>query len=175
MMIDPIPWTQRKFDFDQPLGMFPAIVERLRGTPARATALVAGIAEEELGSRVNEKWSVKEHLGHLVDLEALDKKRLGEFQNRVAVLSPADMGNRATEEGKHRETPIAEILERMRSGRIALVQKLEQLTPDEVAIVAVHPRLQQPMRLLDWAYFVAEHDDHHLVHARKAIREQVSL
>jgi hypothetical protein len=26
----------------------------------------------------------------------------------------------------------------------------------------VHPRLKQPMGLLDHLYFVAEHDDHHL-------------
>jgi hypothetical protein len=27
---------------------------------------------------------------------------------------------------------------------------------------ALHPRLNVPMRVLDWAYFIAEHDDHHL-------------
>jgi hypothetical protein len=27
---------------------------------------------------------------------------------------------------------------------------------------SLHPRLQQPMRLIDHALFVAEHDDHHL-------------
>jgi hypothetical protein len=26
----------------------------------------------------------------------------------------------------------------------------------------LHPRLKQPMRLVDHLYFVAEHDDHHL-------------
>jgi len=26
----------------------------------------------------------------------------------------------------------------------------------------LHPRLQQPLRLVDHLYFVAEHDDHHL-------------
>jgi hypothetical protein len=25
---------------------------------------------------------------------------------------------------------------------------------------SLHPRLQQPMRMIDHAYFVAEHDDH---------------
>ena len=170
-MIEPIPWIQRVFTFDQQLGIFPAIVERLRGTPARATKLVAGVSEEMLSTRQNKKWSVKEHLGHLVDLEPLDERRLCEFRDHVAVLSSADMNNRKTEKGNHRETPILEILRRLRTGRIALVQKLEQLTPEEIAVVSIHPRLQKPMRLMDWAHFVAEHDDHHLMWVTKTIHE----
>lgn len=170
-MIQPIPWTQREFTFDQPIGVFPAVLERLRGTPSRAATLVTGISEEILGTRVNEKWSVKEHLGHLVDLQTLDETRLREFQNRVLVLSKADMGNSATEHGNHRETPVAEILDKMRIGRNAMVHQLEVMTEEEVAVAAMHPRLQRSMRLLDWAYFIAEHDDHHLAYVARAIRE----
>src|SRR5215472_15558852 len=173
-MIQPIPWTHREFTFDQPIGVFPAVLERLRGTPPRASALVTGVSEEILGTRVNEKWSVKEHLGHLVDLHALDETRLREFQNRVPVLSKADMSNSATEHGNHRETPVAEILEKMRIGRNALVHQLEVMTEEDVAVAAMHPRLHKSMRLLDWAYFVAEHDDHHLAHVARAIRELTS-
>ena len=170
-MIQPIRWTQREFTFDQPIGVFPAVLERLRGTPARGAALVTGISEEILGTRVNQKWSVKEHLGHLVDLHALDETRLREFQDHVPVLSKADMSNSATEHGNHRETPIAEILEKMRVGRNALVDKLAAMTEEDVAVTAMHPRLHKSMRLLDWAYFVAEHDDHHLAYVTIAIRE----
>jgi hypothetical protein len=49
------------------------------------------------------------------------------------------------------------------------VHRLEELKVDQVAIVAIHPRLQTPMRLLDWIYFVAEHDDHHFAQARRVI------
>jgi hypothetical protein len=62
-----IPWTHREFNFDLPLGLFPAIVERLRGTPARASEIIAGVPDEVLGNRINGKWAAKEHLGHLVD------------------------------------------------------------------------------------------------------------
>jgi hypothetical protein len=31
----------------------------------------------------------------------------------------------------------------------------------------LHPRLKQPMRLVDHLYFVAEHDDHHLATIRE--------
>src|SRR5262245_65419956 len=112
-MIQPIPWTHREFTFDQPIGVFPAVLERLRGTPPRASALVTGISEEILGTRVNEKWSVKEHLGHLVDLHTLDEKRLREFQKRVQVLSKADMRNSTTEHGNQRENTVEDNINKM--------------------------------------------------------------
>jgi hypothetical protein len=171
-MIAPVSWTQREFSLDQPIGVFPGVLERLRGTPARAAELVAGVSEEALSKRVNGKWSAKEHLGHLFDLEALDQRRLDEFLNGVPTLPSADTENRTTENADHPQTPIEVILRRLREGRNRLIEKMELLTEHEVASVAIHPRLRKPMRLLDWAYFVAEHDDHHLAQARKAIREQ---
>ena len=165
-----IPWLDRKFAFDQPLGVFPSIVERLRGTPVRAKQLVGGCSEDLLSTRDAGKWSVKEHLGHLIDLQPLDDQRLEQFLKRVDVLSPADIENRATERADHRHDAMASILERLAAGRERLVRRLEALTEEELAIVALHPRLQKAMRTLDWAYFVAEHDDHHLAVARAEIR-----
>jgi hypothetical protein len=107
-------------------------------------------------------------------LEPFDAKRLREFLDRVAVLSPADIGSRVTEKALYRETPIEDIVRKLYTGRNALIQKFEQLTNEDLVIAAIHPRLQKPMRLLDWAYFVAEHDDHHLAHARYVIRKQVA-
>jgi len=122
-----------------------------------------------LATRPNGKWSVKDHLGHLVDLQALDEQRLCEFLERAPVLSATDITNRATERGNHRETPVAEILRQLRAGREELVRKLDALTQEEVGISALHPRVQKSMRLMDWVYFVAEHDDHHLAAARREI------
>jgi len=34
----------------------------------------------------------------------------------------------------------------------------------------VHPRLKQPMRLVDHLFFVAEHDDHHMARIWEMIR-----
>ena len=172
-MIEPIPWTSREFTFDLPVGAFPAVLERLHGTPARAAALVSDVPEKMLSHRVHGKWSVKEHLGHLVDLEELDQKRLREYLSCAAVLSPADIGNRSTESANHRQNAIQEILRSMRDGRHLLLETLERLTTEEITVTAIHPRLHKPMRLIDWAYFVAEHDDHHLAHARRTIREQI--
>ena len=37
-----------------------------------------------------------------------------------------------------------------------------ELPPDQLARTALHPRLRQPMSVVDLCFFVAEHDDHHL-------------
>jgi hypothetical protein len=108
-MITQVAWLDREFVFSQPIGMFPISLERLRGTLARAKELVSGVREDALARRIHDKWSAKEHLGHLVDLETLDDRRLDEFLSRAEILSAADIENRATENGRHRELPIADI------------------------------------------------------------------
>lgn len=164
-----IPWAERRWSFDLPLGAFLAVVERLAGTPARAAALVEGVPEEVQETRPAKGWSMKEHLGHLADLHALDVQRVREFLEGTAVLSAADPSNRPTEEA-HQSTPSPSLLRRLQQNRQELVHVLEILTESEIARTARHPRLQVPMRVIDWAQFVADHDDHHLAAARLVLR-----
>lgn len=168
-MIAQTAWLDREFVFHDPIGLFPIVVERLRGTPARAKELVVGLTENELATRVNGKWSVKEHLGHLVDLQPLDDRRLKEFLNHAEVLSAADVENHATEIADHRSVSIAHIIQTLAASRQDLVLRLEMMTEEEVGRVVLHPRLKKPMRLLDWVHFMIEHDDHHLARARSVI------
>jgi DinB family protein len=165
-MIEQIGWLDRHFAFDQQVGVFPILLERLRGTIARAKELSLNVSEESLATRVGNRWSVKEHIGHLLDLEPLDNQRLHEFLSRADILSPADMQNRGTENADHRHVPMTNIIARLAMGRAAFLERLGALTEKEVSIAALHPRLHKPMRLLDWIYFLAEHDDHHLALAR---------
>lgn len=168
-MITPMRWFDRSFTFDLPLGAFPSVIERLRGTPARAAELVAGVPAQVLTRRTDGKWSVQEHIAHLSDLGALDDKRLADFLAGASNLSPADLQNRTTETADHNRQAIAAVLERLRTGRLDLVRRMDALTEDEVGRTAIHPRLKQPMRLMDWAIFVAEHDDHHLAHVHQSL------
>jgi hypothetical protein len=168
-MITPMRWFDRSFTFDLPLGVFPSVLERLRGTPARAAELVAGVPAQVLTRRTDGKWSVQEHIAHLSDLGALDDKRLTDYLAGASDLSPADLQNRATETADHNRQPIAAVLERLRAGRMDLVRRMDALTEEQIGHTAIHPRLKQPMRLMDWAIFVAEHDDHHLAHVHQAL------
>jgi hypothetical protein len=116
------------------------------------------------------KWSVKEHIGHINDLHALDVRRVEEFLSGAEKLTAADMSNRRTAEGSHRATPVAALLDVLHQGRETLTLMLQELTEREICSTAVHPRLGTRMRLIDWAQFVADHDDHHLASARNTLR-----
>src|ERR1035438_6160094 len=116
-MIEPLAWMNREFTFDQPVALFAALLERVRGLPARAADLASGFSEGALARRLHGSWSAKEHLGHLVDLQPLDERRLREFLQRARVLSSADIGNRATEIANHSQVPLADIIARLRAGR----------------------------------------------------------
>lgn len=169
-VIELMPWLSRSWESHQSAGAFPAVLERLRGTPVRAAALIQGQPDAVLSARRGNTWSAKDHIGHLDDLHELDLKRATEFFERAPVLSCADPTNRATNERLHWAEPIEPTLLRFLLGRGELVAMLESATEADVSSGALHPRLQQPMRLIDWMQFVAEHDDHHLAAARAALR-----
>ncbi len=161
-MILEFPWFERKFDLDLPVWMLPNIVERLRGTPARLEELVAGVSPETLTRREGDEWSLQENAGHLWDMEALWSGRLDDFFNNIETLRVADLTNRKTYDANHNAHPISGILSAFRQERMAFVARLDALSESDAARSALHPRLKQPMRIMDHAYFVAEHDDHHL-------------
>lgn len=155
-------WVEREFDFNLPVGVFPCILERLRGTPARAEEVARALTRHALTAKRNGGWSMQEHLGHLLDLDELHEARLEDYARRLEVLRAADMSNRKTFEAEHNAARIEELLANFRSARASFVRRLEALTEEEITVSALHPRLNQPMRVMDMALFVAEHDDHHL-------------
>ena len=167
-MVEQIPWIERKFNFiDLHEGLFPDITERLRGTPARLEESVQGLSEEQLSAKPGGKWSVKEEIGHLYDLEDLWSARLKGLLSDKPEIVPADMTNKKTYEADHNSRSIDELLAQFRTARQEFVDNLDKLTEDEVLAFAIHPRLNIKMRVIDLAFFVAEHDDHHLAHITK--------
>jgi uncharacterized damage-inducible protein DinB len=155
-------WVERRFEFNLPVGVFPCVLERLRGTPARLEEMTRGLAPEVLTERVGGAWSVQEQVGHLLDLDELHEGRLEDYERRLPALRPADMTNRKTYEAGHNSARLADLLAAFREARARFVSRLEALDEEAVAQTSLHPRLQQPMRVIDLALFVAEHDDHHL-------------
>ncbi len=160
-MVKKIKWVERKFDFNVPFRVFPSIIERLRGTPARVEELIRSFPAAILTTRVDNRWSIQEHVGHLSDLEELHNGRIDDYIARAKVLRPADVGNKKTWEADHNANSIQNILASFQKGRHQFVERLEHLDEETIAASALHPRLQQQMRLIDFAFFVAEHDDHH--------------
>ena len=155
-------WFEREFDFSLPVGVFPSVVERLRGTPARLEESVRSLPVETLTARRGEAWSIQEHVGHLIDLDELHEGRLEDYAHGLDTLRAADLTNRKTFEANHNDAALEDLLARFRDARLRFVRRLESLSEEEVAASALHPRLGKQMRVIDMALFVAEHDDHHL-------------
>lgn len=155
-------WFRRKFSFALPPEHFPMIVERLRGTPARLEEKVRNLPPDLLTMHRPNSWTILEQIGHLGDVEALWIGRMDDFDNGIERLRPADTENRKTHGANHNEAPPGELLSRFRFLRQDYISRLDDLQPDRVTQTALHPRLDQPMRIIDLAYFAAEHDDHHL-------------
>jgi uncharacterized damage-inducible protein DinB len=155
-------WFDRKFELGLSAETAPELLERLRSTPERLATAVRGLPPEVLTRRREGKWSIQENAGHLFDLESLWERRLNDYDNGAADLHPADLENRKTHEAAHNDRPISDILAEFSAIRLRLVERLARMTPAELARTALHPRLQQPMSIVDLCFFVAEHDDHHL-------------
>ena len=157
-----LPWFERRFAFDFPVTVYPALRVRLLATPARLEELTRDLAPEALRRKPDGKWSAQENAGHLLDLEPLWSARVDDFLEGRATLTAADLTNRRTQEAGHNQRALADLLREFREARRALVARLRGQDQALFARSALHPRLQAPMRLVDHLFFVAEHDDHHL-------------
>jgi len=149
---------------------FPDVLERVRGTPARLEERVRGLEPEKLAVRVRNRWSIQENVGHLLDLEGLWSGRLEELLIGNRQLREADLENRKTHEADHNRSSIEELLKEFRSTRWMTIARLESLTKEDLERQALHPRLEQPMSVVDLFFFVAEHDDHHLARITEMLR-----
>ena len=161
-MIQRIPWLQRHFFLEHPVGELAYIIERLRGTPSRLKALIADIPKDHLIWRYGDEWSIQENIGHLLDVETLWHGRLDDFEQQKQVLRPADLENRRTFEANYNTRSLLELQVAFDESRAWLVERLESVDETVGSRISQHPRLDRPMKIVDLMFFAAEHDDHHM-------------
>lgn len=155
-------WFDRKFPPIEDNGILPCIIERLEGTPARLTEKMKQVNQTILSVSKDHKWSIKREIGHLLDLEPLWLERAKEIIAGEPDLKKADLTNTKTQEADHDERELTALIADFSKHRQYLVQLLKALQDTDLDRSAKHPRLGTPMKIIDLAYFVAEHDDHHL-------------
>lgn len=169
-MIQQTPWFERSFHFDFPVGLFPVIFSRLEGSLFRVHSILVN-ADDEACSHSTNGWSVKQHLGHLYDLEELWWKRLQDFQQYKEMLTTADLTNQKTEQAGHNEKTLEQLLVQFTLERQKTLEAIYGFDKELLERTSLHPRLMQPMRLIDALYFVAEHDDHHIAVMSSLLRK----
>jgi len=154
-------WFDRIFPAIEDNGLLPGVIERLEGTPARLTEKVRNLPNNGTGSP-GDKWSVKKEIGHLADLEPLWYERLHQVIDDNPNMKAADLTNRKTHETPHDDKTFDQLIAEFKTERQQFVAKLRSLQESDLDKTSSHPRLKTPMKVIDLAYFVAEHDDHHL-------------
>ncbi|HEY0744120.1 MAG TPA: DinB family protein [Chryseosolibacter sp.] len=154
-----IEWFERKFSFGVPSGMLPFYLERLQGTVSRLEKKVSGISEDILSNKLDGKWSVKQNIGHLAEVDEIANKRIDEMINGISPISPAVFEPKLDYNAK----PVRDVLALFIKNRQENLKKYRSLTDEALSKSSLHPRLKVQMNPVDLAYFDAEHDDHHLV------------
>ncbi len=144
--------------------MYPEICARLASAPARLEEVFRDSLHETRVFKPGGKWSAQEQAGHLVDVESLWYSRLDDFfAEDLTELRVTDLTNRATTEAGHNERPLELILQAFAEGRRRLLDRIEKIGPPSPDRLRLHPRLKKQMTIADHLFFVAEHDDYHLI------------
>lgn len=155
-------WTAHRFNLDIHPGWSHNILTRVTDTVVRLRHHCDHMSEAELTLKPDGGWSIKEHIGHLIDLEELHHKRLVEFSELRQELSGADMLNIKTEKADHNSSSMQNLLNEFNESRVEFLETFRLLPKNSLEHLAMHPRLKVPMKPVDLLFFVAEHDDHHL-------------
>lgn len=163
-------WFDKKFKFKLPQDNFYTVLDKLSENPEKISRLVSSLPEEILTKTIENRWSIKENVGHLIDLEEVHEGRIDDFLAGKDILRAADMNNTKTKEANHNSKKMADLIEQFKSVRENFLKRMKNLDAKILLRSAKHPRLNQLMRPIDMAQFVLEHDEHHI----QTIKEIIS-
>ena len=163
-----LPWFERNLKFGYPAEMLPYFLERLEGSIIRIQAKVKGIDDKILSTRFNDKWSVKQNIGHLAEVDEIANKRLDEMVQGVSPMSPA-----VFEPQDYNPWTIEKVVDLFKNNRLKNLKKYQSLAESDLLKASLHPRLKIMMTPVDLAWFDAEHDDHHLVTIDRILKDKI--
>ena len=162
-MIAQIAWKERKFEFNFPVGLFPVIVERLRGAPIRLEDILRHTSAENLHEKKGDKWSIIEQVNHLCNSEEVWLGRAEDILARKEIFERRILKTDLQSDDVEK---LVKIFSTARNKLITLVKDMDETT---ASLTINHPRLQKPIRLIDSLFSTAEHDDHHLAKIRELV------
>ncbi len=160
-----LPWFERNLKFGLPVVMLPYYLERLGGTFVRMQEKVKDLPDSILSTRLDNKWSVKQNIGHLAEVDQINNRRIDEMIAGKDMLSPA-----VFEPQDYNPWPVEKVLDFFLKTRSENIRKYKSLSESDLKKSSLHPRLKLQMTPVDLAWFDAEHDDHHLVRMNEIIQ-----
>jgi hypothetical protein len=164
-------WFDKKFQFDLVEDNYGLILSKLIENPTKISQLVSSLPVEILTNKVDKRWSIQENIGHLIDLEELHDGRIDDFIAGEKILRSADLNNRKTDEANHNNRNIDDLLKKLKLVRENFIDRMKNFDKEILTRSSIHPRLNQPMRPIDMAQFVLEHDEHHIETIKDLIKK----
>jgi uncharacterized damage-inducible protein DinB len=162
-MIAQTSWAERTFDFNFPVGIFPIIVERLRGAPIRLQSMLRDVNAERITRKIDGKWSILEQVTHLCNSEEVWYGRIEDFLSGMKTFQTRTLKTGAMSEN------LESLLQNFSAVRNKLIILVENMNDATASLTIIHPRLQRTIRLIDSLFTTAEHDDHHLAKIRELL------
>ena len=142
-----LPWFERNLKFGHPIQMLPYFLERLEGTFIRLETKVKGVPNEILSHQLNGKWSVKQNIGHLAEVDEINFRRIDEMIAGVAQLSPAVFEPKKD----YNSQEVKDVLHYFHKTRLKNIKRYSELTEIELTKSSLHPRLKELMTPVDLA------------------------
>ena len=147
-------WTDHIFSLDIDHGWAGNILTRVRDTEIRLHHYCKHLDDDQLSRKPDGGWSIKEHIGHLIDLEPLHHVRLKELENFEKELTGADMSNTKTHAANHNYKSIDTLLEEFSALRHDFTGEFLALPVAVHKHAGMHPRLHVMMKPVDLMFFV---------------------
>ena len=163
-------WFDKKFQFELSQNEYGLVLSKLNENSEKISNLVSSLPVTILTKRVDNGWSIQENVGHLIDLEELHTGRIDDFIAGKETLRSADLNNKKTDEANHNKENINNLLKKLKSAREDFINRMKNLDNEILNRSSMHPRLNQPMRPIDMAQFVLEHDKHHIETIKELIK-----
>jgi uncharacterized damage-inducible protein DinB len=138
-------------------------IDAIERGPESIAAALAGVPEPAVDHKpAPGKWSIREIVAHLADVEVIYGYRLRQMlADREPTIAPIDQEKWA-EELAYDEAEIAESLEAYRIARRANMRLLRRVQVSDLSKSAYHPERKREVTVEELIGMMAGHDPNHL-------------
>lgn len=164
-------WLERTWQFPINGIEYLVLIQKLKNTASIIIELTHGLQEEQTKRKVNNKWSINEHAGHLLTIESLWIARLDDFVMGHSALRPWNGTNADTDAANFNRQRLGKILEDFDDIRTVHAEMLSKFEDKCSEMQARIERLNTTMNLRDHIWFMTEHDEHHINAIQQLIQE----
>ncbi|WP_020533251.1 DinB family protein [Flexithrix dorotheae] len=167
-----IGWFERQFEFPGNQNIFPSLLERLEGTSIRLRVKTLKISDSIQVIRPEGKWSIMENIRHLLEMELVWQKFISSILKGKRIINLSNTKSPASPQLNNEN--VDHLLIQFADQRRITLETISKLKNDKIFKNAFYTPLQRPLSILDLAYYMAEHDDHHLARITN-IHQTISL